>query len=218
MRNRGVELTAKDVQNIYDQKGYSSAMDAHEVVTRLEEKQDKHGWCVNVVKDGTGKLTRVLWMSIEQIAIARRFPHLILHNNTYQSNRYDLNVGLFVGVNDYGQSVLVGQFIVEGEKIRDFDYQFTHWLAAVGMTPVVMFTDACVKASAAGAKMFPNAKHFWCYWHIAKNVAKNLKGVLGHDIFTQLVRLMARAHCQVSLLVFQHIWNETQFVAIVSIR
>ena len=36
MRRRGVELTAKDVQNIYDKKGYSSALDAHELVTRLE--------------------------------------------------------------------------------------------------------------------------------------------------------------------------------------
>ena len=59
--------------------------------------------------------------------------------------------------------------------------------------PVVMFTDACVKASAAVAKVFPNAKHFWCYWHIAKNVAKNLKGVRGHDMFTPMVRFMAPA-------------------------
>ena len=57
------------------------------------------------------------------------------------------------------------------------------------MAPVVMFTDACVKASAAVAKVYPNTKHFWCYWHIAKNVAKNLKGVLGHATVTQLVRL-----------------------------
>ena len=57
-------------------------------------------------------------------------------------------------------------------KIHDFE--FTHCLAAVGIAPVVMFTDAIVKALAAVATVFPNAKHFWCYWHICKNVAKNL--------------------------------------------
>ena len=77
----------------------------------------------------------------------------------------------------------------------------------MGIAPVVMFTDACVKASGAVATFSPNAKHFWCYWHIAKNVAKNLKGVLGHDTFTKLVRLMARAHHQVSIVVFEHMWN-----------
>ena len=207
MRSRGVEITAKQVQKFYDEKGYSLALDAHELVNRLEEKEDKHGWYTHVVKDDTGKLSHVFWMSVEQFAIARRFPYLILHDNTYQSNRYNLNIGLFIGVNNYGQSVLMGQSIVVGEKIRDFEYQFTHWLAAAGITPVVMFTDACMKASAAVATVFPNARHFWCYWHIAKNVAKNLKGVLGHDTFTKLVRLMARAHRQVSIVVFEHMWN-----------
>ena len=93
MRNRGVEITAKQVQNIYDDKGYSSALDAHELVNRLEEK-GKHGWYTHVVKDVIGKLSHVFWMSVEQIAIARRFPYLILHDNTYQSNRYNLNIGL----------------------------------------------------------------------------------------------------------------------------
>ena len=55
---------------------------------------------------------------------------------------YNLNIGLFVGVNNYGQSVVMGQAIVVGEKTGDFEYQFTHWLAAVGIAPVVMFTDA----------------------------------------------------------------------------
>ena len=65
-----------------------------------------------------------------------------------------------MGVNNYGQSVLMGQAIVAGEKTSDFEYQFTHWFAAVGIAPVVMFTDACVKASGAVATVFPNAKHF----------------------------------------------------------
>ena len=115
MRNRGVEITAKQVQNIYDEKGYSSALDAHELVNRFEEK-GKHGRYTHVVKDDTEKLSHVFWMSVEQIVIARRFPYLMLHDNAYQSNRYNLNIGLFVGVNNYGQSVLMGQAIVVGEK------------------------------------------------------------------------------------------------------
>ena len=70
MRNRGVEITAKQVQNIYDAKGYSSALDAHELVNRLEEKGE-HGWYTHVVKDDIGKLSHVFWMRVEQIAIAR---------------------------------------------------------------------------------------------------------------------------------------------------
>ena len=102
---------------------------------------------------------------------------------------------------------MMGQSIDVGRKIREFEYHFTHYLAAVGSAPVVMFTDACVKASAGVATVFPNARQFWCYWHIVKNVAKNLKGVLDHDTFTKSVRPMARAHRQVSFVVFEHMWN-----------
>ena len=47
-----------------------------------------------------------------------------------------------------------------------------------------------MKASAAVAKVFPIAKHFWCYWHSAKNVANNLKGVRDDDTCTQLLHEM----------------------------
>ena len=96
-----MEITAKQVQNFYDGKGYSSALDAHELVNGLEEKGDKHGWYTHVVKDDIGKLSVAFWMSVEQIAIAQRFPYLILHDNTYQSDRYSLKIGLFMGVNNY---------------------------------------------------------------------------------------------------------------------
>ena len=43
MRNRGVEITAKQVQNIYDHKGYSSALDAHELVTALRKRANMGG-------------------------------------------------------------------------------------------------------------------------------------------------------------------------------
>ena len=73
-----------------------------------------------MVKDDAGKGTHAFWMSIERIAIARLFPHLILHDNTYQSNRYNLNIGPLVGVNNFGQSVLNGQSIVVEEKLATF--------------------------------------------------------------------------------------------------
>ena len=74
LRRRGIEVTAKDVQNIHDAKGYSAALVARELVTPFEENLDKQGWYMNVVKDETGKLAYVFWISVEQLAIARRFP------------------------------------------------------------------------------------------------------------------------------------------------
>ena len=97
-------------------------------MTRLEEKRDKHGWYINVVKHGTGKLIHIFWMSDEKIVHAQHFPHVIFYDNIYRSTRYDLNVALPVRVNNYGQSVLMGQFIAVGKNIRDFEYRSTGWV------------------------------------------------------------------------------------------
>ena len=75
------------------------------------------------------------------------------------------------------------------------------------MAPVVLFTDACVKASNAAKTVFPDCKHFCCYWHIAKNVAKNLKGTLGDEAFKRLAAQMSRARRQLSIAAFHAIWS-----------
>ena len=49
-------------------------------------------------------------------------PYLLLHDNTYQSNRYNLNVGLFIAVNNLSHSVLLAPAVVVGEKTRDCKY------------------------------------------------------------------------------------------------
>ena len=71
MRNRGVEM-APQMQNIYDAKGYSSGLDAHELVNRLYEKGE-HGWYTHLVKDDIGKLSHVFW-------ILRQLDFLLLPN------------------------------------------------------------------------------------------------------------------------------------------
>ena len=59
----------------------------------------------------------------------------------------------------------------------------------------------------SSSTVFPDCYHFWCYWHIAKNVAKNLKGKLGDEAFKRLAAQMSRAHRQVSIAAFNAIWD-----------
>ena len=43
--------------------------------------------------------------------VAGRFPYLFTEDNTYQSSTYNLNVGLFVGVNNFDNSLLLVQAV-----------------------------------------------------------------------------------------------------------
>ena len=161
MRKRGYyNITAKDIHNHLEKYAYSPSYDAHEPVTTLEKKRDVEVWYVDFKQVGEGHLSHVFWMSKEQITLARRVPCLLLHDNTYQSNRYDLNVGLVVGAKNFAQSFLFAQAVVVGENTRDFEYQFSNWLIAVCIVPVLLFTDACVKANNAAKTVLLTSKHF----------------------------------------------------------
>ena len=65
-------------------------------------------------------LSHVFWMLKEQTTLARRFCHLLSDDHTYQSKRYGLNVGLFVRLNNLGNSCMLTQPVVVPEKARDF--------------------------------------------------------------------------------------------------
>jgi hypothetical protein len=49
----------------------------------------------------TGKLTHLFWMSPIQIDAALDNFQLLIHDNTYKTNRFKLPLGIFSGVNRY---------------------------------------------------------------------------------------------------------------------
>ena len=162
---------------------------------------------MNYKRDSVGRLSYVFWMSNEQITLVPHFPYLLLRDDTYQSNTLDLSVALFVGEKNFSRSLLFAQAMLVGEKTRDFVHQFSNLLVAVGMAHVVLFTDACVKASNAAKTVFPDCYHFSCYWHTAENAAKNLTSKLGHEAFKRLEAQMPCAHRQKSFAAFHAIWE-----------
>ena len=60
MRKRGYHnITPKHIHNLFEEQRYSSAYDAHELLTRLEKKRDVEGWCVDFKRDCEGRLSHV---------------------------------------------------------------------------------------------------------------------------------------------------------------
>ena len=108
MRKRGYNnITAKNIPHIFEDHGCSSAYDVHELLSPSKKKRDVEVGYAQYKRVCEVRLSYVFWISKEQITLARRFPCLLLHDKTYQSNRYDLNVGHFVGVHNFGQSPLL---------------------------------------------------------------------------------------------------------------
>ena len=107
--------------------------------------------------------------------------------------------------------------MVVGKKTRDFEYQFSSSLAAVGMAHVVLIPDACVKASNVAKTVFSDCKHFdWLLLTsigamgiLPKMSRKKLKIALGDEAFKRPAVQTFRAQRQVSIAAFRAIRDGT---------
>ena len=175
-------LTAQDIANIRPPSGGGSS-DAWNLLEKLQEFQSQDSrWFVRWKCDPvTKKLTHLFWMSPRQRDLAEEAYQLLIHDNTYKTNRFKLPAGLFSGVNRHGQTVLLAIALSAKEGTADYVWQYQMWLEATCAAPNVCLTDADPGATAAIAEVFQSTLHLWCLWHIFKNLRENLQSKLGAE-------------------------------------
>jgi hypothetical protein len=132
---------------------------------------------------------------------------IVIHDNTYRSNRFKLPLGVFCTPNRHGQSTTTATCLTFKEGTADYEWAYRCYLAAVGIPPNVVFTDADPAASAAVANVWPLFFHGWCIWHIYINISKNLNGLLG-DRLHLFKRQFGRAQCQITKHQFWMLYNQ----------
>ncbi|RYR03213.1 hypothetical protein Ahy_B06g082064 [Arachis hypogaea] len=72
------------------------------------------------------------------------FRDVVSFDTTYNTNRYNLVLGSFMGVNHHGQSILLGCALIKNEDIQSFKCLFECWLHCMGgKAPKGILTDQC---------------------------------------------------------------------------
>ncbi|CAB4378322.1 unnamed protein product [Rhizophagus irregularis] len=130
----------------------------------------------------TNELLQVIWMYPDQKRYYSRFLDVIVFDNTYKVNRFNMPFGIFTGINNFGQSVCFAGTLMCRETIDSFVWVFNTFLKFVNnYSPKVMLTDEDKAISQAiEITLFgQNTKHVLCIWHLWKNVIKNIANVLG---------------------------------------
>ncbi|CAB4392780.1 unnamed protein product [Rhizophagus irregularis] len=130
----------------------------------------------------TNELLQVIWMYPDQKRYYSRFLDVIVFDNTYKVNRFNMPFWIFTGINNFGQSVCFAGTLMCRETIDSFVWVFNTFLKFVNnYSPKVMLTDEDKAISQAiEITLFgQNTKHVLCIWHLWKNVIKNIANVLG---------------------------------------
>ncbi len=171
------------IYNIEDVK--QKEFDAEEFLKLLDQiKQENENFLYHIhINEETQRLERVIWMYPEQRINYSRFYDIVVFDNTYKTNRFQMPFGIFTGVNNFGQSICFAGTLTIEENEETFQWIFSKFLNMVNYNaPLVLLTDDDRAIASAYKKILEplNTKHRLCQWHLLKNVMKNLIGKLGN--------------------------------------
>ncbi|KAI4338111.1 hypothetical protein L6164_016463 [Bauhinia variegata] len=129
-----------------------------------------------------GHLRNALWVDARSRAACGYFGDVIYFDNTYLSNKYEIPLVTFVGMNHHGQSVLLGCGLLAGETIESYVWFFRKWVTCMsGCSPHTIITDRCRVLQSAITEVFPRSHHCFGLSLIMKKVPEKLGGLCNYD-------------------------------------
>ncbi|XP_057756895.1 protein FAR-RED IMPAIRED RESPONSE 1-like [Arachis stenosperma] len=208
--HRELNFIEKDVRNYITRevRNVSEQEDAKEFgkyLLRMKEKNKNFFFELELEEDQSIKLA--FWADARSRAAFEYFGDVISFDTTYNTNRYNLVCGSFVGVNHHGQSTLLGCSLMKNKEIESFKWLFQCWLRCMGgNAPKGFLTDQCASIKRALEACMPTTIYCWCIWHIMKKISSKLNGYKGHaDIEQEMSQVVFNSHSKDS---FDRNWND----------
>ncbi|PUZ68650.1 hypothetical protein GQ55_2G045900 [Panicum hallii var. hallii] len=128
--------------------------------------------------DTISQFKTVLWTNGRSRMQYAHFGDAITFDTTYRSKLYDMPFGLFVGVNNHYQSVILGGVLMQHETVESFKWVFREFVTLMGgKAPSTILTGQCnvmevaihdtttIKLYASGP-VLPDTTHKWCKVHV----------------------------------------------------
>jgi hypothetical protein len=134
---------------------------------RMRKMNDDFYFDIDV--DDECRLINVFLADARSRASYEDFGDVVTFDTTYLTKKYEMPFAPFVGVNHHGQSILLGAALISCEDTASFVWLFEAWLKCMkGRAPGAIITDQDRAMKNAISKVFPNARHRFCLWHILK--------------------------------------------------
>ncbi|KAL7162263.1 hypothetical protein ACSBR2_042695 [Camellia fascicularis] len=137
-----------------------------------------------------GYMRNLFWADAWCRAAYGYFGDVVSIDTTCLTDKFEVPLVVFTGVNHHGQPVLLGCGLLASETVESFTWLFRAWLTyMLGRPPQAIITDQCKSLQAALSDVFPRASQCLCLWHIMKKFPEKLGGLNGYEaIMVALIR------------------------------
>lgn len=132
--------------------------------------------------DDGGCLRNVFWADARSRAAGSLFNDTVAIDTTCVTNKYDIPLISFIGVNHHGQQVLLGCAFLGLDSVEYYVWILRAWLNCIlGRPPEVIITDQSKPLQSAVCEVFPKACHCYGMWYIMQRVPEKLGGLKGYE-------------------------------------
>ena len=173
-----VGYTQRDLYNFCHRhkQGTISAGDAQTVIRHLRERERRDAdFFFRSMTDEQGHLVGLFWCDTQCLLDYAAFGDVVVFDSTYKTNRYNLPLVPFVGVNHHYRTVLFGCGIISHENTDSYVWLLKTFTEANAQThPVSVTTDGDLAMQRAISLVWPNSPHRLCGWHIELNLVRNV--------------------------------------------
>nr|XP_027118450.1 protein FAR1-RELATED SEQUENCE 5-like [Coffea arabica] len=121
------------------------------------------------------QITNIFWADASMLMDYTYFGDVVTFDTTYKTNKEYISLGVFVGFNQFRQSVIFGATLLYDETIESFKWVLGTFVEAVcGRHSKTIFIDQDAAMAVAISAVMPSTYHGLCTFHIRVNFMKHL--------------------------------------------
>jgi len=151
--------------------------EAKDLIDLLETLQQNELVHFDKLLSPEGNLQALVFMTPGMISLYKLYKDMMILDTTFGLNRFNMPVLTLAGVNNEGKTIIFGFAFLPNECAEYKRWVFEKFLTLTNEeAPESVITDGCPAFSKALKEVFPNAKTYYCGWHIQLNLKRHFSG------------------------------------------